>query len=192
MSEYYRLTLNFATRLDMPAPVIRALSALSDGHLPDPADLASLPPLIALYLGAAANAAPVGEGGAAWRFTRFKYEARDPKPDDPAGVLHLEQLFRDDEYANAGGYFVHWLFQFACDGHLAVELSPGWAPPTLYTRLEANIIITQLAYDPDEFATPATRRPRPAHAIIVAKTLRQPLASMVKAARDWNPEDRLG
>ena len=192
MSDYYRLTLDFPTRRDMPAPVAAALTALSNGGFPNPDRLETMPRLIAHYLGRRGNSAPVGLGGASWRFTPLDLHLRDEKPDDATHMLHMERVFHDDEFANAGGIFLHWLFQFARDGHLAVELTQDGNPPTLYTRRGGDIVTTVLAYDPAEFATPPTRTPRPKHPIIVLDTTRQPLAPMVKLAEAWDPQILFG
>ena len=192
MSSHFHFTMNFQTRRDMPAPVAAAIAALSNGQQPDQTDLAALPELIAEYLGGKANQGDVDAGGGAWRFTPINLYSRAEKPDDPTHLLHMERVFHDDEYFNAGVFFVFWLFQFACDGHLAVELTSDSLAPTLFARHGDNILITTLAYDPDEFATPATQRPRPKHPIIVSDSQRQQLAPMVKLAEEWNPDILFG
>ena len=185
MSEYYNITLNFATRCDMPAPVVAVLTALANGTVPAKADLATLPMLIAHYLGHPSNAGPVNEGGAAWRFTPIGWPRPDEKPGDATHLLHMERVFQDDELANAGIHFVHWLFQFALDGHLGVELPPDAAPPTLYVRQGDDLVTTYLGFAPD---TSGAATATPKTLIVVEQTLRQPLAKAIQAAIDWNPE----
>src|SRR5690606_32808036 len=183
MSDYYRFSLNFQIRRDTPAALRSALSALADRRLPDKADLAALPPLIADYL---SHPHPPEGGvdgdGFTYRYARNGIPHREEKPDDPTHYIHIERTFHDDEFATGGMYFVFWLFQFAAeDGHLATKLLFFDTPPEIYTRQGDDILITRLSYNPQEFRPLFLRQTPldPVDPIVVTETSRQNLKDLL-------------
>ena len=183
MSQYYRYTLNFKIRRDTPAALRSALSALSDRRLPDDADLAALPPRVALYLRHLYPAEGVDGDGFTFRYSRTGIPFREERPEDPTHYIHIEQTFHDDDFWSGGMYYLYWLFQFAAqDGHLATRLLEFDSPPEIYTKYGGDILVTGLQYNPEE-PSPLSHRQTPLdpdHPITVEKTSRQNLAELLE------------
>ncbi|PID36813.1 MAG: hypothetical protein CR993_03235 [Rhodobacterales bacterium] len=186
MSDYLHFTLNFTIRRDTPIALQNALSALAARRLPDEGDLSALPELVAEYL----RLPDVPEGldgdGFTYRYSRSGTPFHIENPGDPTHHVHVERRFHDDEYYNGGMYFIYWLFQFAArDGHLAVEQLEFDTPPTIYTRYGDEILITRLAYNPEEYR-PLAYRQTPLDAespIVVVETIRQNLTELLDGLR---------
>ncbi len=182
MSDHMHFTLNFRIRRDTPIALQNALSALADRRLPDEADLADMPELVAEYLRCPNAPEGLDGDGFTYRYSRSGEVFRTESPADATHHVHVERLFHDDEYYNGGMFFIYWLFQFAAeDGHLAVERLDFDTPPTIYTRHGDDILITRLAYNPEEYR-PLAYRKTPLDAgspIVVAKTTRQNLSELL-------------
>lgn len=178
MSDYYRFCLNFKIRRDAPRALHAALRDLSERRLPDEADLAELPPVVADYLRHPHPPEGLDGDGFTYRYARTGMVLREERSEDPTHAIHIERTFHDDEYWNGGVYFIFWLFQFASgDGHLATMLLEFDTPPEIYTRHGDDILITRLRYNPEEFR-PLAFREGPldeVNPIVVSETVRQNL-----------------
>jgi len=146
MSDRYHYILDFGLRRDTPRAVIDALTARAQGQDPAASDLAELPEIVAGYL-----SVPDFTGGyEPQASTRIRAERSTHIADNPGWHLHYERLFHDDEYFNAGIYFIWWLFSLAAgQGHLAVKLTEYDTPPEIYTKVGDDVVITTLGYNPE-------------------------------------------
>ena len=108
MSTYPFWLLSFELREDLPTQVLEVLCAVGRGDVPDPADLACLPPVVRHYLqdpgrmqsdqGQAVCGTPVRIAPSAW-----------------GGPLTMTIEFsqHDDEFANGGWLFWSWVLSLA-------------------------------------------------------------------------------
>lgn len=183
MSDYYRIELRCNISADAPKELHNALSELAEGKTPDEASLEGLPGIVKEYLRPGGFH---GDGVTLYFLNGPELSLRGGS--DGCYTLHLTITFHDDEYFNGGIYFPYWLMQFVVDqGPIGtMQQINGVALPTILSKMDNEIIETNLAYAPDEFwPIPGQRAPDKDTPVAVKSSRRSNIFEIIESLSDF-------